>query len=153
MKRPIGHPQDFEKRQQVGQHPRDPHHGQRGEVVSQLAARPFHDGSAEAGAFDVGPEFLEFANQVGAVEVAARFADGKKDLHNARARFAVPGGRPARSAHKSGEKYAESGGLGIERVHKSGFRVRVSGFRKCRHAAFASERNPRERRTSVLRFF
>ena len=59
----------------------EPHHRQPAEWIKQASAAFFHPFTAEADAFHVRPQSPQFADEVGAVQIAARFARGNEDTH------------------------------------------------------------------------
>src|SRR5436305_2257767 len=59
----------------------EPHHRQPAEWIKQVSAGFFHPFAAEADAFEVRPKSPQFADEIGAVQIAARFARGNEDTH------------------------------------------------------------------------
>ncbi len=87
----VGAARQAEKLVQVEQHAQKPHHRQGRQIGVQLAPGGRHLRTAIADRFQIGILAPQLANQIGRVHIAARFADGKKDLHASRARCSRQG--------------------------------------------------------------
>ena len=72
---------------QIEQHPEEPHDGQPREVFMQLTPGRGHARPAVADRFDIWIARLKFTNQIRAMQVNARFADGEEDFHAANRQF------------------------------------------------------------------
>ena len=77
----VGDAGQVQKLAQICQHARDPHDGQAGQIIVQLAAGLGHPRSAKADELGLGRSPADGTNEVGAMQVAARFAGREKDSH------------------------------------------------------------------------
>ena len=77
----IGSAGQLKESVQVHEHAQKPHHRQRRQILVQRAAGGRHFRPAVSDAFDARPRAAKLANQIRAVQVAARFAGREKDLH------------------------------------------------------------------------
>ena len=112
----IGSAGQREKLVDVQEHAEKPHHGQGREIGVQFAAGRRHQRAAVADAFDIRPPRTELPDQVRAVQIAARLAGGKEDLHVNPVRFLY--GRRAQGHRQSAgprEPVAASGGRSTRR--------------------------------------
>ena len=70
-----------EKLGEFGQHRPDTHHRQLAHIVQQLAPSRLHARPAKAGTVQPRLAAGQFGNQIGTMQVAAGFTDGKKEFH------------------------------------------------------------------------
>src|SRR5205085_778009 len=77
----IGAGQEIEKDMGIGQDTEEPHHRQAAQWVEEPAAGGLHLLTTIADTFHIGMEPAQLADQVGAVEVAARFAGTDENSH------------------------------------------------------------------------
>jgi hypothetical protein len=77
----IGARQEAEELAYVKQSVKEPHHGELRQVLQQLATLRCHARPAETNAVHIGTALSQFADKISSVQVAARFAHRKKDLH------------------------------------------------------------------------
>src|SRR5437870_1159144 len=77
----VGTEKELDEDVGVEEDAQEPHHCQPAERIKQVSAGFFHPFAADADAFEVRPKSPQFADEIGTVQIAARFARGNEDTH------------------------------------------------------------------------